>query len=832
MDSIHEKVGLSESAKYALRQICGQQWVHDRCLRGFMIDTEMLSKLLLDPKLSHKEAQHLLNMICYPKQIGINLLQDMEMDQKSTIAKILQRLDEWTIRVSWLQLQLMFAQCTSQSSNDVSNWLDNVAKATVDFFQNASEESSKNVQIGSQTTIFGSKDFKNHNAKVNHGNDCNQSLYKDRVWLIAPLIAKLNNSVQGKILKVAANVLEAGNWMAVATNQTSQNSYSSSKSKDRGFQQQKNIANSTSNSLLSHQPFLSLVLMCLKGQDEQRESLLSSLYNQLSQALNEKISEDLRAKQLIQEGLQLRLSLVGGMFDMIQRSLSLINDWAVLLLQLIIFSVVDPEINYQLFTTVLDMLAVLIHTTQVSDSSEPREETKKQYQNLIKKLKKELTSDKRELSSEGIKLVRQLLPIVKQQCEVITCEPMGSLIDTKGNKIQGFDSIDKKQGLQVAEKQKVSPWDLLEGHKNPSPLSWTWFGAVRIERKPLRVEENHYLLARHNHLALKKPLNNVEAPPLPPEDADLVPPQSNLPSIINNINNDRIPIIHAQSSLSNLGSQQINLDDSLRRDISLDSSPRAATPKKVKAPRRKRQTKNTISIVNTQGPPLRAPGSYDNYSGMAPNQQPQTWYNQQGAHPNATVQQNYYTPQPPQQPPQQQQMIRFGERSAGSVTKGALRAMLGARQPQGGQYNIQQNQNSTTNINPNQSMPGPQNVYQARQQMMMQRQMRAQQPQQIMGPQGAMYQMQNSNQVPPAMQHHMGVQQQNNYVSNTNMQYGNSMHMQTMDQSMGQQNQPQGLPPYHNTSQNQMVQMRAQLQQSQMSQGPNSQYMVQRYDFF
>ncbi|MBM6588391.1 hypothetical protein, partial [Streptococcus pneumoniae] len=93
-------------------------------------------------------------------------------------------------------------------------------------------------------------------------------------------------------------------------------------------------------------------------------------------------------------------------------------------------------------------------------------------------------TDKREFSSQGIQLVRQLLPIVKQQCEVITCEPMGSLIDTKGNKIQGFDSIDKKQGLQVAEKQKVSPWDLLEGHKNPSPLSWTWFGAVRIERKP------------------------------------------------------------------------------------------------------------------------------------------------------------------------------------------------------------------------------------------------------------------------------------------------------------------------------------------------------------
>lgn len=42
-------------------------------------------------------------------------------------------------------------------------------------------------------------------------------------------------------------------------------------------------------------------------------------------------------------------------------------------------------------------------------------------------------------------MVKQLLPLQKLQCEVITCEAMGSLIDTKGNKIAGFDSIDKKQ---------------------------------------------------------------------------------------------------------------------------------------------------------------------------------------------------------------------------------------------------------------------------------------------------------------------------------------------------------------------------------------------------
>lgn len=39
----------------------------------------------------------------------------------------------------------------------------------------------------------------------------------------------------------------------------------------------------SSMSLLSQQPFLSLVLTCLKGQDEQREGLLASLHSQVHQ---------------------------------------------------------------------------------------------------------------------------------------------------------------------------------------------------------------------------------------------------------------------------------------------------------------------------------------------------------------------------------------------------------------------------------------------------------------------------------------------------------------------------------------------------------------------
>lgn len=70
-------------------------------------------------------------------------------------------------------------------------------------------------------------------------------------------------------------------------------------------------------SLLSYEPLLSLVMTCLKGQDE-REAFLSSLHSQLSHftflSKEDRLyqGEDTKARQAMLEALQLRFSLVGG----------------------------------------------------------------------------------------------------------------------------------------------------------------------------------------------------------------------------------------------------------------------------------------------------------------------------------------------------------------------------------------------------------------------------------------------------------------------------------------------------------------------------------------
>lgn len=86
--------------------------------------------MLIDPMLTSKQAQRLLHMICYPENES-NI--KAGMDQKSIIVRILENLEQWSLRISWLDLTLMFKQ-TNKNTPEQSNWLDMVARAAIDVF--------------------------------------------------------------------------------------------------------------------------------------------------------------------------------------------------------------------------------------------------------------------------------------------------------------------------------------------------------------------------------------------------------------------------------------------------------------------------------------------------------------------------------------------------------------------------------------------------------------------------------------------------------------------------------------------------------------------------
>uniref|UniRef100_A0A3P8YKQ4 Mediator complex subunit Med12 domain-containing protein n=1 Tax=Esox lucius TaxID=8010 RepID=A0A3P8YKQ4_ESOLU len=457
-----ETASLDVYAKYVLKSICQQEWVGERCLKSLSED----SSALQDPVLVNIQAQRLLQLICYPhRQLDS---EEGDNPQRQRIKRILQ----------------------------LYSLLENIAKATIEVFQKSAELNSNNISGNGSAGAGGSAS--NSNASKTKP----VSSERSGVWLVAPLIAKLPTSVQGHVLKAAGEELEKGQHLG------------SSSRKERDRQKQKSM------SLLSQQPFLSLVLTCLKGQDEQREGLLTSLYSQVQQIVTnwreDQYQDDCKAKQMMHEALKLRLNLVGGMFDTVQRSTQQTTEWAVLLLDIISSGTVDMQSNNELFTTVLDMLSVLINGTLAADMSSisqgSMEENKRAYMNLVKKLRKELG----DRQSESLEKVRQLLPLPKQTRDVITCEPQGSLIDTKGNKIAGFE----KEGLQVSTKQKISPWDVFEGLKHSAPLSWGWFGTVRVDRKVTKFEEQQRFLLYHTHLKPKPRSYYLEPLPLPPEEEE------------------------------------------------------------------------------------------------------------------------------------------------------------------------------------------------------------------------------------------------------------------------------------------------------------------------
>uniref|UniRef100_A0A8C7I9J1 Mediator complex subunit 12 n=1 Tax=Oncorhynchus kisutch TaxID=8019 RepID=A0A8C7I9J1_ONCKI len=487
-----ETASLDVYAKYVLKSICQQEWVGERCLRSLSED----SSALQDPVLVNIQAQRLLQLICYPhRQLDS---EEGDNPQRQRIKHILQVSPHKPYALTTGLRSAVDELVFLVSLQELYSLLENIAKATIEVFQKSAEMNSTNLSGNGSAGAGGSASNSNNPSKK----PVLSSSERSGVWLVAPLIAKLPTSVQGHVLKAAGEELEKGQHLG------------SSSRKERDRQKQKSM------SLLSQQPFLSLVLTCLKGQDEQREGLLTSLYSQVQQIVTnwreDQYQDDCKAKQMMHEALKLRLNLVGGMFDTVQRSTQQTTEWAVLLLDIISSGTVDMQSNNELFTTVLDMLSVLINGTLAADMSSisqgSMEENKRAYMNLVKKLRKELG----DRQSESLEKVRQLLPLPKQTRDVITCEPQGSLIDTKGNKIAGFE----KEGLQVSTKQKISPWDVFEGLKHSAPLSWGWFGTVRVDRKVTKFEEQQRFLLYHTHLKPKPRSYYLEPLPLPPEDEE------------------------------------------------------------------------------------------------------------------------------------------------------------------------------------------------------------------------------------------------------------------------------------------------------------------------
>jgi hypothetical protein len=140
-------------------------------------------------------------------------------------------------------------------------------------------------------------------------------------------------------------------------------------------------------------------------------------------------------------------------------------NWAWLFIQLIYLGVVDPDTDQLLFTTVIDMLAVLIHHLI---SLEPNLEVNKFYQLIVKKISKE-TKDFNDIpNSKAINQVsdfskrgsflkkktiflvpvqlRRLLPLNRTTTTDLIAVESYNTVTTKTN------TVDRRRGFKFARK--------------------------------------------------------------------------------------------------------------------------------------------------------------------------------------------------------------------------------------------------------------------------------------------------------------------------------------------------------------------------------------------
>uniref|UniRef100_A0A914UQ26 Mediator complex subunit Med12 domain-containing protein n=1 Tax=Plectus sambesii TaxID=2011161 RepID=A0A914UQ26_9BILA len=292
-------------ASQSLVVICEQEWVTRLCLN---LTDNLRAKFFNHKHLrQNNRGQHLLRLAIrrkYERPV-IQQLQAVSESKKGLILKLLSTLSVWNMQATTLDLQQLLREVSPESSKnpqqasiEMAALMSQIGLCCRELFSNQSHKSgdapSDNSSTSSPTrSVFSLPQVTNF-------------------WLVAPLISRLPSGVQGKVLNEAASMLESG--------QTNR--------KER-IQQ--------SAWLLSQQPFLSLVLTCLRGQDEQRESLVNSLLKQL-QDLAQRAKDDptlpyQRDFGPERDGLLLRLSLVGGMFETVCKS-SNCDMWALLLLQL------------------------------------------------------------------------------------------------------------------------------------------------------------------------------------------------------------------------------------------------------------------------------------------------------------------------------------------------------------------------------------------------------------------------------------------------------------------------------------------------------------------
>jgi len=322
-----------------LKIICSESWVKEKCLK----DSEKFVTSMLDKRgiiLPRVESQLLIELISHPTDESCSdEIENFELE--NYVQAILHNLRIWTIRQSLTKLLHLFY------TNDQAGGIrraspDQTEMHAATLSMNTIDKSSVGLVARLISAIFEStppakikkmKNFPGLKREVSS------------IWLLAPLAAKLPDLLHLKIHANATLMLETGSKFA-------------------------NDKLAESDHSRMQQPFLNLVLACLEKQPMERKNLMDKLVDQIQMFIEEnkekvKKLEWVKVSSLV-ENLQLRLALLGGMFDTVlaQGAVPVSN----LLIQLVTFNIADRDRFPELYYTCVDMLGLILHTLHGGDA--------------------------------------------------------------------------------------------------------------------------------------------------------------------------------------------------------------------------------------------------------------------------------------------------------------------------------------------------------------------------------------------------------------------------------------------------------------------------------
>ncbi|TPP59103.1 putative thyroid hormone receptor-associated protein [Fasciola gigantica] len=512
LPTVAELRGLPLSAliQLVIREICTVSWVRERFC-GMPSERLICENVLIDKNFSHSQARRLLHTIFYPYDVSWSDVALASGGLAEAMCHVLSNLNLWTLRCAQMKFQLLYAQIPFSQQSDVLGF---VAQCLVSEFQRQAmawltADGSYVSTDGSIGLIGGLPNF-----------DLEED---DPVWLLPALIQKLPKPMKNQIVKATLETLKG----------------------IRNYWKHKNDEDKESvllqhSVILAHPAFFSLLQICLQEADpmealnEQIEYFVPS-----ARETEDRVPDNLRTRQVVQECLRLRLTLVGQRFQDL-RDNEVCTRLALLLTQLISHGVTEPESNSALFFMVLDMLQTLVHTVAARSGLEG-----KFYQTLVKRLRRELSERP---TTSGIEQIRPLLIPMKAAYTVFvtgrsrqrtgasgaagssssggpgtgSLGKAGGAGKSSGNKGSGksgngtrsnlLSSIGsgpgrcpKKRGFMIIGKERFAPWDIQDPGKQSVLLSM--HGATLTEALLSRTEEQANRLIRHDHfIRLKRPM--------------------------------------------------------------------------------------------------------------------------------------------------------------------------------------------------------------------------------------------------------------------------------------------------------------------------------------